>query len=135
MAGSPNLSLRRLSAPSRHGLLADMGLLKSEPARRCTDSIRRRDWVLILARTGDDNRRRGEPGWFREVRGYGPHTAAGELDNLSRDPGQRVNRYDAEPEKVRKLAALMERYVWNGRSTPGPKQKNDVEVVWDRRAK
>ena len=40
-----------------------------------------------------------------------------------------------EPAKVKELAALMERYITEGRSTPGPKQKNDVEITWDKRGK
>lgn len=41
----------------------------------------------------------------------------------------------ADMTKVKELAALLERYVTDGRSTPGPKQKNDVETVWDERRK
>ena len=36
---------------------------------------------------------------------------------------------------VEQLAALLKRYVQEGRSTPGPTLKNDVEIVWDKRAK
>ena len=32
---------------------------------------------------------------------------------------------------VEQLAALLKRYVQEGRSTPGPTLKNDVEIVWD----
>jgi arylsulfatase A-like enzyme len=98
-------------------------------------AIRRADWVLILAPTGDDNNKRGEPEWFQKDRGYSSHTEAGELFNLAIDPTQKDNRYAAEPEKVNELAALLERYVTEGRSTPGPRQKNDVEVTWDKRGK
>lgn len=98
-------------------------------------AIRKGDWVLILAPTGDDNGKRGEPDWFRKDRGYRPHTAAGELFNLAKDPTQKNNRYEHEPEKVKELSALMERYVLEGRSTPGPKQKNDVKITWDKRNK
>jgi arylsulfatase A-like enzyme len=97
-------------------------------------AIRRGDWVLIFAPTGDDNRKQGEPAWFRKDRGYEPHSAAGELYNLSTDPMQKNNRYDIETAQVQQLATLMERYVTDGRSTPGPKQKNDVNIVWDNRA-
>ena len=97
-------------------------------------AIRRGDWVLIFAPTGDDNRKQGEPAWFQEDRGYEPHSAAGELYNLSTDPMQKNNRYDTETAQVQQLAALMERYVIDGRSTPGPKQKNDVNLLWDNRA-
>jgi len=96
-------------------------------------AIRKGDWVLIFAPTGDDNRRQGEPAWFAKDRGYAPHAEPGELFHLAADPAQKDNRYAAEPEKVRELTALMERYVTQGRSTPGPVQKNDVEVAWDKR--
>ena len=96
-------------------------------------AIRRGDWVLILAPTGDDNHKQGEPAWFQKDRGYEPHTEAGELFNLATDPMQKQNRYATESSKVKELTALMERYVTEGRSTPGPKQKNDVEITWDNR--
>lgn len=97
-------------------------------------AIRRGDWVLIFAPTGDDNRKQGEPAWFQKDRGYESHAEAGELFNLAKDPTQKQNLYAAETTKVNELAALMERYVREGRSTPGPKQKNDVEITWDQRA-
>jgi arylsulfatase A-like enzyme len=98
-------------------------------------AIRKGNWVLILAPTGDDNGKRGEPDWFRKDRGYKPHAEAGELFNLATDPTQKDNRYAAEPGKVKELTALMERYVTQGRSTPGPKQENDVGITWDKRGK
>ncbi|HEY1066865.1 MAG TPA: arylsulfatase, partial [Pirellulales bacterium] len=98
-------------------------------------AVRRGDWVLILAPTGDDNGKSGEPAWLKQNRGYAAHAQPGELYDLAQDPDQRHNRYAAEPVKVAELAALMERYVTEGRSTPGPKQKNDVDVVWDKRGK
>jgi arylsulfatase A len=97
-------------------------------------AIRRGDWVLILAPTGDDNRKQGEPVWFQKARGYELHSEAGELFNLATDPMQKQNRYATESEKVKELTSLMERYVKEGRSTPGPKQQNDVEITWDNRA-
>ena len=97
-------------------------------------AIRRGDWVLILAPTGDDNRKQGEPPWFRKDRGYAPHTEAGELFDLAKDPAQKKNLYATETAKVNELATLVERYVTEGRSTPGPKQKNDVDITWDKRA-
>ncbi len=96
-------------------------------------AIRRGDWVLILAPTGDDNQKRGEPDWFRADRGYTAHSQAGELYDLAADPTQKTNRYAVEPEKVKELATLMGRYVTQGRSTPGPRQSNDVEIQWDHR--
>jgi arylsulfatase A-like enzyme len=98
-------------------------------------AIRRGDWVLILAPSGDDNAKKGEPDWFRKDRGYAAHSEAGELFNLASDPAQKHNRYATESAKIKELATLMERYVTEGRSTPGPKQKNDVEIAWDKRGK
>jgi arylsulfatase A-like enzyme len=99
-------------------------------------AIRKGDWVLILAPTGDDNGKQGEPDWFRTDRGYpAPHADAGELYNLATDPAQKTNRYAAEPDKVKELAALMAKYVSDGRSTPGPKQANDVDIAWDKRSR
>ncbi len=59
-------------------------------------AIRQGDWVLIDARTGDDNGERGEPDWFKQERGYAPNTAAGELYDLRDDLPQRDNLYAAE---------------------------------------
>ncbi len=98
-------------------------------------AIRKGDWVLILAPTGDDNGKRGEPAWFRQDRGYAAHAEPGELYNLAADPAQKTNRYATEPAKVKELSVLMEKYVSEGRSTPGPKQTNDVNVNWDHRRK
>ena len=98
-------------------------------------ALRKGNWVLIFAPSGDDNRKQGEPSWFQKDRGYKPHTEAGELYNLANDPTQKDNRYATESAKVMELTALMERYVSEGRSTPGPKQKNDASVTWDRRGR
>ncbi len=98
-------------------------------------AIRKGDWVLILAPTGDDNGKQGEPLWFRLDHGYKPNSEAGELFNLKVDPAQKTNLYATEAAKVKELAALMARYVTEGRSTPGPMQKNDVDITWDKRGK
>ncbi len=96
-------------------------------------AIRRGDWVLIFAPSGDDNRKQGEPAWFRKDRGYRAHSEVGELFNLAEDPTQKNNLYANEAARVKDLTALMRRYVEDGRSTPGPRQKNDVDILWDRR--
>ena len=122
----------------RDVVLRVSGLVKrygdNEVVRGLTFAIRRGDWVLILAPTGDDNRAHGEPPWFRKDRGYTSHTEPGELFNLATDPTQRHNLYATEAAKVNELAALMERHVTEGRSTPVPRQDNDVDIVWDKRA-
>lgn len=114
-------------APLHQGTVHDSGQDKL--------AIRRGDRMLTLAPTGEDNGKRGEPDWFREERGSTPHSEAGELYNLARDPTRKDNRYAAEPEKVKELVALMEHYATEGRSTPVPRQKNDVDLTWDKRGK
>ncbi len=128
---------------SVNSLPALRGEKRSAPLREATVhhsgqgrfAIRRGDWVLILAPTGDDNGKNGEPAWFQTARGYKAHSEAGELYNLAQDPTQKDNRYAAESGKVKELVALLDRYVADGRSTPGPKQKNDVDITWDKRTK
>ncbi|HEV8060642.1 MAG TPA: arylsulfatase [Gemmataceae bacterium] len=93
-------------------------------------AIRKGPWVLILAPSGDDNGRAGEPAWFREQRGYRPHNQPGELFNLAENRKESDNLYAAHPEKVKELTAILADYLSNGRSTPGPAQANDVAIKW-----
>jgi len=57
------------------------------------------------------------------------------LFNLAKDPTQKKNLYATETAKVQELATMLERYATEGRSTEGPKQKNDVEITWDKRSR
>jgi len=92
-------------------------------------AIRKGDWVLIDAPTGDDNGvKKGEPQWLKDQRGYTRHEQPGELFNLSEDPSQRINLYAEYPEIVRELKSLLKKYKRDGRSTPGKPQKNDVPI-------
>ncbi len=122
----PALLGERREAPLREATVHHSG--------RGKFAIRRGDWVLIFAPTGDDNGKQGEPEWFRKDRGYSPHAEAGELFNLRSDPAQKRNLYATEAGRVGELTALMRRYVTEGRSTPGPEQENDVDITWDGRA-
>lgn len=92
-------------------------------------AIRKGDWVLIDAPTGDDNGVNGEPNWLKEERSYTQHSFPGELYNLRDDIAQRDNRYADKPELVTELKSLLERYIRDGRSTPGAPQRNDVEIA------
>lgn len=92
-------------------------------------AIRKGEWVLIAHVTGDDNRQRGEPEWMKQQRGYTAHDQPGELYNLKDDLIEKNNLYAEKPEVVKELRALLEKYVADGRSTPGPAQANDVPVI------
>ena len=53
-----------------------------------------------------------------------------QLFNLAEDIGETKNLASQYPERVAELRGLMAKLVADGRSTPGPKQKNDTEVLW-----
>ncbi|HUY89983.1 MAG TPA: arylsulfatase [Pirellulales bacterium] len=50
-----------------------------------------------------------------------------QLYDLSQDIGERKNVEHEHPEIVARLTKLLEKYIANGRSTPGAKQKNTVD--------
>jgi len=52
-----------------------------------------------------------------------------QLYNLAEDIGETHNLAVAMPEKVAEMQALLEKLIADGRSTPGPPGKNDVEVI------
>jgi arylsulfatase A-like enzyme len=54
-----------------------------------------------------------------------------QLYDLSADVGERVNLAGKHPDDVRRLTALLDQVIANGRSTSGPPQANDVEVSYD----
>jgi arylsulfatase A-like enzyme len=91
-------------------------------------AIRKGDWVLIDAPSGDDNGANGEPDWLKQERGYTTHQQAGELYNLREDLAQRYNLHDEKPEIVRELKSLLQKVIDDGRSTPGSPQPNDVKI-------
>jgi arylsulfatase A-like enzyme len=84
-----------------------------EHAVSCSSSgipgLRRGPWKLILER---------DPKAKTDVQLY----------NLDNDIGEEMNLAAEKPELVAEMRALMERLVANGRSTPGTRQRNDVEV-------
>ena len=51
-----------------------------------------------------------------------------ELYNLATDPAEAKDLAAEQPERVKSLNALLEKYITEGRSTPGAPQKNDGEV-------
>lgn len=54
-----------------------------------------------------------------------------QLYNMHDDISEKVNLQDQDPEVIAHLLKLLEKYVTDGRSTPGAPQKNDVQVdIW-----
>ncbi len=80
-------------------------------------AIRRGQWKLALCA--------GSGGWSK---GGGPESP--QLYDFDADPGETKNLAAEKPGIVAELTALMEKFVTEGRSTPGPKQANDVPVVF-----
>lgn len=52
-----------------------------------------------------------------------------QLYNLDKDIGETTNLAAAEPERVARMQALLEKLITEGRSTPGAPSKNDVKVI------
>jgi len=51
-----------------------------------------------------------------------------QLYDMDKDIGERTNEYQQHPEIVAQLTKLLEKYVADGRSTPGTSERNDVTV-------
>jgi hypothetical protein len=51
-----------------------------------------------------------------------------QLYNLAADLGEKQNLAAREPGRVAEMKALLEKIIRDGRSTPGPRQRNDVPV-------
>lgn len=79
-------------------------------------AIRQGKWKLCLCR--------GSGGWSK-----GGGDAPVQLYDVSADVGERENLAETQPEVVARLTALLEKYVADGRSTPGAPQKNDAPIV------
>ncbi len=81
-------------------------------------AIRRGPWKLLLCP--------GSGGWSaprprsKQAEGLPPM----QLYNLADDLGERKNLVERNPEKVEELTNLLEQFVAEGRSTPGPPQPN-----------
>jgi len=77
-------------------------------------SIRKGKWKLCLVA--------GSGGWGKDK------TDEIQLYDMENDKAEQQNLATSNPELVSRLSVQLKRYVANGRSTPGRKQKNDVEV-------
>jgi len=86
-------------------------------------AIRRSDTKLIFGV--------GSGGWSKG----GKDGAPVQLYRMSDDIGERRNRQNADKETVQQLTKWMEKTIADGRSRPGPPQRNDTAVkLWKRNA-
>jgi len=87
-------------------------------------AIRQGEWKLIFAH--------GSAGWSppQEAQAIKMGLPPRQLYDLDADPKEQKNLQAEMPEKVAELTALLRQLVENGRSTPGPKQKNDSGNRW-----
>jgi arylsulfatase A-like enzyme len=85
-------------------------------------SIRQGPWKLELCS--------GSGGWSKPK--DGDATAKGlpavQLYDMTSDVGEQINLAGEKKDVVEKLTKLLEKYVADGRSTPGTAQKNDVKI-------
>lgn len=86
-------------------------------------AIREGDWKLALC-PGSGGWSDPRPGRF-DTETMPPF----QLFDLSQDPGEKNNLAEAHPDKVESLKATLAKLVERGRSTPGPDQANDAEIV------
>ena len=84
-------------------------------------AIRDGSWKLALCP--------GSGGWSNPRPGMkDDELPPNQLFDLSTDIGEKANLQDKHPETVARLTKLLEKYVADGRSTPGEPQKNAVAV-------
>jgi arylsulfatase A-like enzyme len=81
-----------------------------------TPAIRHNNWKLIFDA--------GSGGWTG-----GKSDEKLQLYNLEEDLSEQNNLYSKFPEKAKAMQAAMEKFITQGRSTPGEVQENDVKVI------
>ncbi len=72
----------------------------------------------------------GSGGWSKpdEAQAKRQGLPESQLYDLQTDPGETTNLINTQSAQAERMTALLRRYIDNGRSTPGPKLANDVNV-------
>ncbi len=86
-------------------------------------AVRDGDWKLCLCP--------GSGGWSNPRPGRVDLSKypAIQLFDLSKDPGEQNNVQGDHPDRVEKMKSILKTIIDDGRSTPGPKLKNDAAIV------
>ena len=85
-------------------------------------AYRQGPWKLLLAKASG--------GWTSPREKQAPAgSPPGQLYNMSTDLGEKKNLFKEKPEMVASLLALLEKDIERGRSTKGPKSKNDLNDI------
>ena len=89
-------------------------------------AIRQGHWKLLC---GPGSGGWGEPSSAKAKKKGHPMV---QLYHMNKDLAEKHNVQAEFPDKVKELRALLEKQIADGRSTPGPAQKNDAKVVIDK---
>lgn len=81
------------------------------------------DWKLALCP--------GSGGWSAPRPGQHDFTGMPpmQLFDLSKDPGEENNLFTEDSDRAQAMQSALKEIIENGRSTPGPKLENDVDIV------
>ena len=91
-------------------------------------AIRQGQWKLELCPSSG--------GWSAPKPGSkeAKHLPPVQLYDMSKDVGERTNEYKAHLDIVARLTKLLEKFIADGRTTPGMRQKNDAAIkLWKER--
>jgi arylsulfatase A-like enzyme len=103
--------------------------------------VRQGNWKLILTPGSGGKGMYGqssdEEGWRKAIETFGRIPLGDELRappfiqlyNMADDPQEAQNVAASHPERVERMLAVLDRQIAEGRSTPGPKLKNDTSIV------
>lgn len=121
-AGVDSVSILPIMRGLQHGPLREAEVHHSVDGHF---AIRRGKWKLELCA--------GSGGWAApgEPLAHEMGLPEVQLYNMETDEGEQHNVQAEHPEVVQRLQALLQRYVDEGRSTPGPREANAVPVdLW-----